>query len=57
MTKYHGTLYKRSTCLDAEKHCPDLEGGRPLVLEDVETDAAQLVDVRVVDFRQEAHLC
>lgn len=43
-------------CLDAEKHRPDLEGGGPLVLEDVEADTAQLVDVRVVDFCQEANL-
>lgn len=43
--------------LDAEKHRPDLEGGGPLVLEDVEADTAQLVDVWMVDFRQESNLC
>jgi hypothetical protein len=34
----------------------DLERGAPLVLQDVQADAAQGVYVRVVDLRQEANL-
>lgn len=54
---FTAVLYRTFTRLDAEKHRPDLEGGGPLVLEDVEADTAQLVDVWVVDFCQEANLC
>ena len=49
--KYENPYLKR------EKHCADLKGGGPLVLQDVEADAAKLVDVGVVDGGQEAHLC
>ena len=42
--------------LDREEHGADLEGWRPLVLEDVEADTAELVDVGVVDLRQETGL-
>jgi len=47
---------RRQQCLNAEQHGANLQRGRPLVLEDVEADAAQLVDVGVVNARQEAHL-
>ena len=33
----------------------DSEGGAPLVLQDVEADAAVRVDITVVDPRREAH--
>ena len=36
---------------DREKHFRDSEGGRPLVLEDVEADGAIRVDVSMVNFR------
>lgn len=39
-----------------EQHCADLQRGAPLVLQDVQADAAQLVDVGVVDLGEEAHL-
>lgn len=42
--------------LDREEDGADLEGGGPAVLEDVEADAAELVDVGVVDLGQEADL-
>jgi len=38
---------------DGQEHFRDRQGGRPLLLEDVETDAAARVDVAVVDFRGE----
>ena len=41
---------------DRKEHLRDGQGGRPLVLEDVQTDRAVGVDVRVVDFRRELHL-
>lgn len=46
---------RREEGLDREEDGADLEGRGPLVLEDVEADAAQLVDVGVVDLGQEAH--
>lgn len=39
-----------------QQHRADLQRRRPLVLEDVEADAPELVDVGVVDLGQEAHL-
>ncbi len=39
-----------------EKDGSDLQRGTPLVLEDVQADAAQLVDVWVVDLREEPDL-
>ena len=44
------------THLNGEQNRPDLKSGAPLVLEDVETDPAQLVDIGVVDTRDEPHL-
>ena len=44
------------THLNREQNRPDLKSGAPLVLEDVETDPAQLVDIGVVDTRDEPHL-
>ena len=41
---------------DREKHFRDSEGGRPLVLEDVEADGAIRVDVSMVNFRCEGDL-
>lgn len=45
-----------SACLDAEKHRPDLKRGRPLVLQYVEADAPELINIGVVDLRQETNL-
>ena len=42
--------------LDRQQDRSDLEGGAPLVLQDVEADAAQLVDVGVVNLRAEENL-
>lgn len=42
--------------LDRQQHMADLQRWGPLVLQDVQADAAQLVDVGVVDLGQEAHL-
>ena len=39
-----------------EQHRADLQRGAPLVLENIEADAAQLVDIRVVDLCEEPHL-
>ena len=39
-----------------EKHRADLQRRTPLVLEDIEADAAQLVDVGMIDLSQEADL-
>ena len=41
---------------DGEQHLADGEGGRPLVLEDVQADASVGVDVGVVDLRDELEL-
>lgn len=46
----------RQQRLDGQQHGADLQRGAPLVLEDVQADAAQPVDVRVVDLGDEAHL-
>ena len=46
---------RREEGLDREEDGADLEGRGPLVLEDVEADAPELVDVRVVDLGEEAH--
>lgn len=43
-------VYVSRTYLNTEKHRPDLKRRRPLVLQDVEADAPELVDVGVVDF-------
>jgi len=43
-------------CLDRKKDSSDLESRRPLGLKDVETDAAELVDVGVVDLSSEKNL-
>ena len=42
--------------LDGEQDGADLQGGAPLILEDIQADPAQLVDVRVVDAGDEADL-
>ena len=42
--------------LNREQDGADLEGGRPLVFQDVQADAAQAVDVGVVDTGEEADL-
>lgn len=42
--------------LDGEEDGADLKGGRPLVLEDVQADATELVDVGMVHLGQEADL-
>mmetsp|Transcript_18048 Transcript_18048/g.68440 ORF Transcript_18048/g.68440 Transcript_18048/m.68440 type:complete len:218 (+) Transcript_18048:39-692(+) len=42
--------------LDAEENCANLQSWRPLVLQDVQADAAELVHVGVVDPREEPHL-
>ena len=41
--------------LDTEQDGADLKGGRPVVLEHVQADAAQSVDVWVIDAGQEAY--
>lgn len=48
------TTYQKS--LDRKENGADLQGGGPLVLEDVEADAAELVDVRMIHLGQEADL-
>jgi len=42
--------------LDGEEDGADLESGGPVALEHIQTDAAELVDVGVVDLGQEADL-
>ena len=42
--------------LDGEENCADLEGRAPLVFEDVQADATQLVNVWVVDPGDEPYL-
>ena len=39
-----------------EKYCADLQRRTPLVFEDIEADAAQLVDVGVIDLGQKTDL-
>lgn len=39
-----------------QQNCADLQCWAPLVFENVQADAAKLVNVGVVDFGQEAHL-
>ena len=41
---------------DREEDGADLESGAPFILQDVEADPAELIDVRVVDLCEEAHL-
>ena len=41
---------------DGKEHLGDGEGGRPLVLEDVQADGAIAVDVHVINFRREGDL-
>eukprot|EP00982_Pelagococcus_subviridis_P010038 30962-Pelagococcus_subviridis.AAC.9 len=42
--------------LNGQQHRSYLQRGRPLILQDVQTDPPQVVYVRVVDLRQEPHL-
>lgn len=49
-------VWERHQGLDGEEDGPDLESGRPLVLQDIKADAAELVDVGVVDLCSEEHL-
>lgn len=42
--------------LDGEENCADLKSRAPLVLEDVQADATQFVNVRVVNPGDEPHL-
>lgn len=42
--------------ISPEQDCPDLEGRAPLVLQNVQADATQLVHIGVVDLGQEADL-
>jgi hypothetical protein len=42
--------------LDGEENRSDLESGRPLVLEDIETDTSKLINVGVVDLCAEKNL-
>merc|ERR1719482_2476193 len=42
--------------LDAQQYRPDLQGWAPLVLQDIQTDAAEPVNVRMVNFSQEPNL-
>lgn len=46
-----GAAQKR---LDGEEHRADLQRGTPLVFQNIQTDSAQFVDVRVVDLGEEA---
>ena len=41
---------------DGQENLGDGESGRPLILQDIEADRAIAVDVRMVNFRREAHL-
>jgi len=41
-------------CLDGEEDGADLEGGRPVALENIQADATESVDVWVVDLSEEA---
>ena len=41
--------------LDTEQDCADLESRRPVILQDVQADATEPVDVRVIDASQEAY--
>lgn len=47
---------RREQRLDRQQHGANLERGRPLVFEDVQADAAQAVNVGVVDAGEEADL-
>ena len=47
---------ERHQGLDREQHRSDLQGWRPLVLEDIEADSAKLVNVGVVDLGSEEDL-
>lgn len=42
--------------LYTQQYCSDLQGGTPVVLEDVETNTTQAIDVGVVDSCEEAYL-
>ena len=42
--------------LNREENRSDLESGRPLVLEDIETDTSKLINVGVVDLCAEQNL-
>jgi hypothetical protein len=49
-------VWQRHQGLDGEQHGSNLQSWRPLVLQDVQADSAELVDVGVVDLRSEEHL-
>ena len=42
--------------MDRKKDGADLKSRRPVPLQDIETDTAQLVDIRVVDLGEKANL-
>ena len=47
---------ERHQGLDREENRSDLQSGRPLVLQDVQADSAELIDVGVVDLGSEEDL-
>ena len=49
-------VWRREQRLHRDEHGPDLQRRGPLVLEDVEADASELVDVGVVDLGEEPDL-
>ena len=49
-------VWKRHQSLDGEEHGSDLQCWRPLVLEDIKADSAELINVGVVDLGSEEHL-
>lgn len=52
----HGARMAQAPRAAPQQHGADLQRGAPLVLQDVEADAPQLVDVGVVDLGQETDL-
>ena len=49
-------VWQGHQCLNGQQNRSDLQGWGPLVLEDIEADAAKLVDVGVVDLGSEKNL-
>ena len=49
-------VWERHQSLDREEHRSNLESWRPLVLQDIEANSAELVNVGVVDLGSEEHL-
>ena len=49
-------VWERHQSLDGEEHRSNLESWRPLVLQDIEANSAELVNVGVVDLGSEEHL-